>query len=212
VLATVVGFVLAALIDVYVLFPVASLTFQWPAQSQGDFAFHEDVRIGLGFVGIALVAALRAAFQAVLLQRRLRLGVAWIAAMAVAALGARVLLIQVAPYLPRPGPVVLNHLNVISFAAVTPGLITGLAAWLVLIRLARAPLLFVAGAIAAVIAPVVGFETARQFINGPFDQSLIAQQVGTGLVWGVIEGVALAWVLAGKPKQEADRPAVTLPA
>lgn len=211
-IATVAGFLLAVVFSLAIAIPAMHALLPQLVQSRAELSVLRGFEFGTTVVAIMISAALRACFQATLLQARARLGLAWVSASVAAAFAGFLLIAGVVQVLGSGSVLVLPNSDGLSALSPVPGLFAGVAGWLVLRRLPRAPLLIVVipiGAIAstyaqAAIARSVGFDNT--IVN------FVLQALAAGIVIGAMEGVAIAWILSGKPKIPADGTAVTVPA
>jgi hypothetical protein len=211
-IATVAGFLLAVVFSLAIAVPAMHPIMSQLVQSRAELSVLRGVEFGTTGVAVMVSAALRACFQATLLEVRVRLGLAWVIAFVAAAL-AGFLLITAVVQLFTPGNVfVLPNLNGLSSLSPVPGLFAGVAGWLVLRRWPRASLLIVVLPIAAIATSYVQLAVARSFGADNIILNLVLQALASGIVIGAIEGVALAWILRGRPKVPAEPPAVTVPA
>jgi hypothetical protein len=123
-----------------------------------------------------------------------------------------VLTVAIVQMLRSEGVFVLPNLDGLSILSPIPGLFAGVAGWLVLRRLPRGPLLLIAIPVAAIAAQLAQAEIARYFGVNNFVENFVTQALASGVVFGAIEGVALAWILNGRPKVSAEGIAEVVPA
>ena len=146
------------------------------------------------------------------LEVRLRLGIVWIAASVAGALVAFLLTAAIGQMLRSESVFVLPNLDGLSILSPIPGLFSGVVGWLVLRRLPRGPLLLIAIPVAAIATQLVQAEIARFFGVNNLVENFATQALASGVVFGAIEGIALAWILNGRPKVPAEGLAHVVPA
>ena len=211
-IATVAGFLLAVVFNLAIVDPALRSIVPQLVQSQVELSVVRGIQFAGLLVTVMLGAALRSGIQATLLEVRLRLGIVWIAASVAAALMAFLLMAAIIQVLRSEGVFVLPNLDGLSILSPIPGLFAGVAGWLVLRRLPRGLLLLVAIPVAAIAAQLVQAEISRFFGLNNFVGNFAAQALASGVVFGAIEGVALAWILNGMPKVPAEGLAQVVPA
>jgi hypothetical protein len=205
------SFLLAVVFNLAIVDPALRAIVPQLVQSQAELSIVRGIQFGVLLATIMVGAVLRAALQAYLLETRLQLGVAWIAASVAAALAGFLIIAAIVQVLRSGSVFVLPNLDGLSILSPIPGLFAGVAGWLVLRRLPRAPVLLIAIPIAAIAASFVQAAIARFFGVNNFAENFAAQALGSGIVFGAIEGVALAWILIGGAKVPTVGAAVKLP-
>jgi hypothetical protein len=203
---------LAVVFSLAIAFPAMHALSPQLVRSRAELSVLRGIEFGTTVVAIMFGAALRACFQATLLEVRVRLGLAWVIASVAAAMAGFLLITAVVQVLQSGSVSLLLSLDGFSVLSPVPGLFAGVAGWLVLRRLPRAPLLIVVIPIAAIATSFVQAAIARFFGVDNTVQTFVLQALASGIVVGAIEGIALAWILSGKPKVANDGPAVTVPA
>jgi hypothetical protein len=211
-IATVAGFLLAVVFNLAIVDPALRSIGPQLVASQAELSVMRDIQFAVLLVTIMLGAALRSGVQATLLEVRLRLGIVWIAASVAAALVAFLLTAAIVQVLRSKGVFVLPNFEGLSILSPIPGLFAGAVGWLILRRLPRGPLLLLAIPVAAIAAQLVQAEIARFFGVNNLVENFAAQALASGVVFGAIEGIALAWILNGRPKIPAEGLAQVVPA
>jgi hypothetical protein len=212
VVATVAGFLLAVAFSLAIAVPAAQALISRLVHSQAELSVLHGIELGTTVVAVMVSAALRACFQATLLEVRSRLGIAWVVASVAAAVAGFLLIYAVVQLLESRSVFVFPSLDGFTVLSPVPGVFAGVALWLVLRRWPRAPLLIVAVPIATIASSYIQFAVARFFGVDNNSLNFVVQAVASGIVIGLVEGVSLAWILSGKPKVPADGPTVTVPA
>ena len=210
-IATAAGFLLAVVFNLAIVDPALRSAVPQLVPSQAELSVVGGIQFAVFLVTIMLGAALRSGVQATLLEVRLRLGIFWIAASVAAALAAFLLRAAIVQMLRSESVFVLPNLDGLSILSPIPGLFSGVVGWLVLRRLPRGPLLLIAIPVAAIATQLVQAEIARFFGVNNLVENFGAQALASGVVFGAIEGIALAWILNGRPKVPAEGLAQVVP-
>lgn len=194
-LATVAGFLLAALLETQLLFPLQLKLSSLLLQAQVPLVTQRSASLIPRGAAALLSTLLGCVFQAGLLQVRLRLGLAWLVATGASSLAFQPLFASLVIVEPATKPLYDQAVTSLLFNNLVPSVLTAIAGWVVVRRQRHAAVWLLVIPIATVLAALIQLPIAIALSSGPFVFSEVAQSLARGLIFGVLGGAAMTWIL-----------------